>query len=178
MDLPSPLEITCIVLAIGAVGYIGAEMFDMQVKMRMRPTKFDVSYTPDDPLIVAAAEKSRATLPQFEELLKLYPQFSSLALGPIGPNGEVTPVLVKGKLADGSGYIVRKARTEKGQTIEEGEEFTAKTGDIVDWIVYESKKRDRIHGGFTLRAVVNIARRDEVYIPAHALAQERKFISE
>jgi len=178
MVLPSPIEITCILLAIGGIGWITAEMFDVQIKTRMPPVRFDVSYTPDDPLIVAAAEKARATLPQFEELLKLYPRFSSLALGPIGVNGEVTPVLVKGKLADGSGYVVRKARTENGQTIEEGEEFTAKISDIVDWIVYESKKRDRIHGGYTLRAVMDIARRDEVYIPRHALEREKKFISE
>ena len=172
-----PWEMALVMLAILAVGFIAYEMFNMGVATAPND-KFDVDITPSDPLIVAAAEKARATLHRFDALLLQYPKFSSLALGPIGDNGKINPALVRGR-TEGGGYLVRRARTgAEGKTVEEGDEFEVQPAEIVDWIVYESERKERIHGGFTLRAVMDIARRDGVYIPKHALLQEQKFVTE
>lgn len=137
--------------------------------------KFWVHFQPDDPLIVAAAAKARANLARFDALREQYPRYSSLALGPIREDGDTTPTLVRQKVADG--YVVCRARNqEDGTAVEEGEPFTARTEDIVDWIVFESPQKDRIHGGYTLRAVMEIAERDGQSIPAHARRQFEKFV--
>ncbi len=172
----SPLEITFVVLSVVVTGWIGVEMLSMHAQT-MTPKKFNVDVTPDDPLVLKAMEQARATLPRFDELMQKYPQFSSLVLGPVRADGGVNPVLVQAKTADG--YIVRRAvNTPKGGAIASGDEFNIKNAEVIDWMVYESQKRDRIHGGFTLRAVTEIARRDGVPIPPHVLKQEKKFVTE
>lgn len=162
------------VLAILAAIYMAREAFIMW-RSSTGKKKFWVRFLSNDPLIAAAAEKARDTLPLFEELRTKYPRYASLALGPIKEDGDTLPVLIRRKT--GEGYIVRRARNEKdGYAVEEGEEFAVKTADIVDWIVYESEKKDRIYGGFTLRAVVDIAERDGVPVPPHAKRQFEKFV--
>lgn len=173
--MSDPLELALVMLSVLAAGFIAFEMFKMGVATAPAD-KFGVEFSPDDPLILEAADKARATLPRFDALLLQYPRFSSLSLGPIGPGGTVTPALVKGRGADGS-YIVRRARTfSDGTTVEDGDEFSCTAADIVDWMVYDNKFRDHIYGGFILRALLQIARRDGVYIPKHALRQEKKFV--
>lgn len=136
---------------------------------------FRIEFSPDDPLMKAAAEKARATLPEFEKLQQEYPHHASLALGPIGPKGQMTPVLLRGRAADG--YLVKRARNRAdGSAAEYGPEFVCRVPDIVDWIVFESEKKDRVHGGFTMRALLAIARRDGKELPPHVLEQEKKFV--
>lgn len=162
------------VLAILAAAYMLREAYVLW-RGSTGKRKFWVHFQPDDPLIVAAAAKARANLARFDALREQYPRYSSLALGPIREDGDTTPVLVREKI--GAGYVVCRARNqEDGTAVEEGEPFTARTEDIVDWIVFESPQKDRIHGGYTLRAVVDIAERDGQAIPPHARRQFEKFV--
>ncbi len=162
------------ILAIFVALFFIREHFMLWKGSRQRQ-EFWVPFEPDDPFIIAGAEKARSLLPLFDTLREKYPHYSSLALGPIRKDGDTTPVLVRRKVAEG--YIVCRAENKKdGTATATGEEFLAKTEDIVDWIVYESEKKDRIYGGYTLRAVVEIAKRDGVYIPVPARRQFAKFI--
>lgn len=162
------------VLAILAAAYMLREAFVLR-RASAGKRKFWVHFQPDDPLIVAAAAKARANLARFDALREQYPRYSSLALGPIREDGDTTPVLVKEKVSDG--YLVCRARNqEDGTAVAEGESFVARTDDIVDWIVFENPQKDRIHGGYTLRAVVDIAERDGQPIPPNARRQFEKFV--
>ncbi|MCC7037965.1 MAG: DUF2314 domain-containing protein [Alphaproteobacteria bacterium] len=162
------------ILAILVALFLIREHFVLWSSSRQR-SKLWVQFKPDDPLMIAAAEKARTLLPLFDTLREKYPRYSSLALGPIREDGDTTPALVRRKVDDG--YIVCRAENRKdGTAVETGEEFLVKTEDIVDWIVYESEKKDRIYGGYTLRAVVEIAERDGFFVPAPARRQFEKFI--
>ncbi len=170
----SSYTVIFLLLAACAILYILRDA--MLMKRALTPREMWVRFEADDPLMLAAAEKARATLADFDMLREKFPHYASLALGPLGANGDMNPVLVRGRT--GEGYLVRRARNNpQGYATEEGPEFACKAEDIVDWIVYESIKKDRIHGGFTLRAVVDIARRDRVPIPPHVLKQEEKFVT-
>ena len=162
------------ILALLAAVFFAREYFVLRKGEKQR-RKLWVQFKADDPLILAAAEKARSLLPLFDTLREKYPRYSSLALGPIRDDGDTTPALVRRKVDEG--YIVCRAENKKdGTAVETGDEFLAKTGDIVDWIVYESEKKDRIYGGYTLRAVVEIAERDGFFVPTHARRQFEKFI--
>ncbi|MDF3025017.1 MAG: hypothetical protein K0R10_2378 [Alphaproteobacteria bacterium] len=162
------------ILAIAVALFLIREHFLLWKGSKQRRQLW-VQFKPDDPLILAAAEKARALLPLFDSLREKYPRFSSLALGPIQEDGDTTPVLVRRKVPEG--YMVCRAKNKKdGTATEVGEEFLAKTEDIVDWIVYESEKKDRIYGGYTLRAVVEIAERDGFHVPPPARRQFEKFV--
>ncbi|MDI1228411.1 MAG: hypothetical protein PSY14_12070 [bacterium] len=164
------------ILAILAALFLVREHFVLWQSARKR-SRFWVNFLPDDPILVAAAEKARATLPAFDALREQYPRYASLALGPIREDGDTTPALVREKLADG--YIVCHAQNKKdGTAVEKGEPFTVRTEDIVDWIVYENEQKERIHGGYTLRAVVEIAERNGQVIPPFARRQFEKFVKD
>ena len=172
----SPMEITFVLLSLIICGWIVVELVSLQAQTNGRP-QFKIDIKPDDPLVIEAMQKARATLPRFEELRAKYPQFSSLVMGPVREDGGVNPVLVQSKTADG--YIVRRAVNQPGGGAKvDGDAFEIKNEDIIDWMVYESVKRNRIHGAYTLRAVTAIARRDGIAIPAHVLKQEKKFVIE
>ncbi len=170
----SPLEMTFAILSVVVTGWIGFEMLTMHAKTTGRP-QFRVDINPEDPLMLEAMQKARDALPRFEELRAKYPQFSSLVMGPVREDGGVNPVLVQSKTD--TGYIVRRAINQPGGGAKvDGDAFEIKTDDIIDWMVYESQRRNRIHGAYTLRAVTAIARRDGVTIPTHVLKQEKKFV--
>ncbi len=171
--MPS-IGVVLTILAVLAAIYMLHESF-MLWRGTTRKRRFWVQFKPDDPLLLKAVDRARETLHVFDALREKYPRYSSLALGPIQEDGDTLPVLVCRKVPEG--YVVQRARNQKeGYATPEGEEFTATPADIVDWIVYESEKKDRIYGGYTLRAVVDIAERDGLPIPPHARRQFEKFV--
>lgn len=164
------------ILAVLAALFLVREHFVLWQGARKR-SRFWVNFQPDDPILVAASAKARDTLPAFDALREKYPRYASLALGPIREDGDTTPALVREKVAEG--YIVCHARNQKdGTAVETGEPFTARKEDIVDWIVYESEQKDRIYGGYTLRAVMEIAERNGQVIPPFARRQFEKFVKD
>ncbi|HYD19474.1 MAG TPA: hypothetical protein VEF76_13445 [Patescibacteria group bacterium] len=156
--------------------YLARDAITMRVSDKPKK-EFWVNPDPNDPLMLAAVDKARATLPRFDALRAQYPRSSSLALGPLSQEGDMTPALVEEQTA--TGYLVRRAKNdETGVAVAEGEAFAVTPADIVDWIVYESEKKDRIHGGYTIRAVAAMADRDGIKIPVRSLLQLRKFVED
>ena len=129
-----------------------------------RPEFPPLQTSPDDPLMLEAMAKGKATTGQFLELLRAPRQHALVKLHFVSNSNqvehlwaEVLEVLSDQELGV---QLVTPPVTHTGQL---DRLYRCKVEDIEDWQVRDS--HGKLHGGFTQRAMFAIARRDGVTLP-------------
>ena len=138
------------------------------------PTFPPLETDPDDPLLLAAIEKARATLSAFRELFEKYPEdvFVKLLFESNTGTIEHLAAHVEGIKGDQlQVQIVTPPVTHKGQL---DRNYVCTFDDLEDWQVTDFE--GNIYGGFTQRAMFEIARREGVELPQELREMELKYV--
>lgn len=136
-----------------------------------RPEFMPLLTNPDDPLLKAAMDNAKNTLADFIDLFDKYPHNASIKLKFIS-NTDQTEYLwaeVKAKHDEESFAVilVTPPVTHRGHL---DRNIICRNSDIVDWVISDNSKR--IYGGFTERAMFDIARMKN--IPLSKKLRERQ----
>jgi uncharacterized protein YegJ (DUF2314 family) len=159
-----------ILLAVGVVVGIW-----LVVRWRSpRPDFPPLNTSPDDPLMVEALAKAKASIDQFLNLARA-PKDSALVKLRFVSNSnqvehlwaEVLEVLSDKELG------VRLATPPVTHTGHLDRLYRCDIDDIEDWQVRDA--HGKVHGGFSQRAMFAIARRDGVKLPRKLLAHEHEY---
>lgn len=128
-----------------------------------RPQYPPLATEPDDPLLLEARERARATIPRFRELLAAHPGDGILKLRFVSNADQVEYLWAEVLQVTPSGYDVRLITppvTHSG-TLERLRSCI--DDEIEDWEVTDADGRH--HGAYSQRAMFAIARRDGVGLP-------------
>lgn len=129
---------------------------------------------PDDPLMIEAEEKAKATLPQFFELYEKFPENALVKLFFVSNTDQVEHLWaeVLGREGEDSLKVrlVTPPVTHKG-TIERL--YTCTIADLEDWAVQDDG--NRIYGGFSERAMFKIAEKQGIRLPKKLMARKDQY---
>lgn len=128
-----------------------------------RPPYPPLGTDPDDPLMLAAMERAQATLDRFRALHARWPEDAFVKLRFVSSSGEVEHLAAHVEAWEGerlSVLLVTPPVTHEGR-VERLREIGP--DEIEDWQVTAAD--GTIHGGFTQRAMFEIARREDVELP-------------
>ncbi|WP_018607510.1 DUF2314 domain-containing protein [Uliginosibacterium gangwonense] len=132
---------------------------------------------PDDPLMQDAFAQARATLEQFRTLLgaphkhalvKLRFSSDSEQVEHIWADVLAQPVADELEISIATAPVSHKGRFER--------RCTCRLDEIEDWQLTDMQ--DKIHGGFSQRAMFAIARRDGLTLPRSLQALEKHYASQ
>jgi uncharacterized protein YegJ (DUF2314 family) len=139
-----------------------------------RPDFPPLNTAPDDPLLLKAVEKAKATLDEFKRLLKEPKKDALVKIRFVSSSNqvehlwaEVLEVLGENELGV---RLVTPPVTHSGQL---DRLWRCSYEDVEDWQVRDAV--GRVHGGFTQRAMFAIARREGVKLPKELLDQEKEY---
>lgn len=138
-----------------------------------RPQYPPLATEPDDPLLLEARERARASIPRFRELLAAHPGNGILKLRFVSNSDQVEYLWAEVLAVTPSGYDVRLITppvTHSG-TLERLRSCT--DDEIEDWQVTDAAGKH--HGAFSQRAMFAIARRDGVELPRKLREIEREY---
>lgn len=139
-----------------------------------RPEFPPLNTSPDDPLMLEALAKAKATIRQFLALLRAPYQNALVKLLFVSSTKQVEHLWaeVQSVVSDTEldVLLVTPPVTHSGPL---ERRYICKVADIEDWHVRD--QAGKVHGGFTQRAMFAIARRDGVRLPKQLLAQEREY---
>jgi uncharacterized protein YegJ (DUF2314 family) len=139
-----------------------------------RPEFPPLNTAPDDPLMVEAAAKAKASIRDFVALLQAPYENALVKLYFVSSSQRVEHLWaeVQGVVSDTEldVLLVTPPVTHSGPL---ERRYICKIADIEDWQVRD--RAGKIHGGFTQRAMFAIARRDGVRLPKKLLEQEREY---
>ncbi len=142
-----------------------------------RPEFPPLETVPDDPLLLAAQEKARAGLPQFQDLFAKYPQNALVKLRFVSNSDNVEHLWAEVKnQVSGSEYdvlLVTPPVTHSGRL---ERRYVCATDDIEDWQI--TTDDGDILGGFTQRAMFEIARRDGVKLSNKLQKIEKLYVDD
>lgn len=159
-----------ILLAVGVV--VAVWLF---VRWRSpRPDFPPLSTSPDDPLIVEALAKAKATTDQFLALVRAPKESALVKLYFVSNSNqvehlwaEVLDVLGEKELGV---RLVTPPVTHSGQL---ERLYRCNIDDVEDWQVRDAQ--GKVHGGFSQRAMFAIARRDGIKLPRKLLEVEHEY---
>ena len=155
-------------VAIGAVAWL-------YVRWRSpRPEFPPLRTSPDDPLMLEALAKARATLGEFLSLVHAPGESAHVKLYFVSNSNQVehvwAEVLSVPNDEELEVRLVTPPVTHSGQL---ERLYHCKLSDIEDWQVRDVQ--GRIHGGFSQRAMFAIARRDGIKLPKKLLEDEKEY---
>lgn len=129
---------------------------------------------PDDPLLLEAMEKAKATFSEFRELFEKYPEDAFIKLLFESNTGTVEHLGAHVESINGDDLhvlLVTPPITHKGHL---DRKFFTTFDDLEDWQVTDIE--GNIYGGFTQRAMFEIARRQGVELPEELREMEFKYV--
>ena len=139
-----------------------------------RPDFPPLPTSPDDPLLLDALSKARASLDDFTRLLREPRQHALVKIRFVSSSNEVehlwAEVLELLSETELGVRLVTPPVTHSGQL---DRLWRCTFDDIEDWQVRDAT--GRVHGGFSQRAMFAIARRDGVKLPRKLLEQEKEY---
>ena len=138
-----------------------------------RPEYPPLGTDPDDPLMLAAMERAQATLDRFRALQARWPEDAFVKLRFVSSAGEVEHLAAHVERMEGdrlSVLLVTPPVTHTGR-LERTREIGI--GEVEDWQVTEPD--GTIHGGFTQRAMFQIARREGIELPDELARLEHQY---
>jgi uncharacterized protein YegJ (DUF2314 family) len=139
-----------------------------------RPDFPPMQTSPDDPFMLQAQQKAKASIPQFLNLLRQPKDSALIKLHFVSDTGEVELLWaeVKEVLSDRELGVemVTPPVTHAGKL---DRFYRCKIEDVEDWQVRDTQ--GKLFGGFTQRAMFAIARRDGVKLPKRLLELERSY---
>jgi uncharacterized protein YegJ (DUF2314 family) len=139
-----------------------------------RPEFPPLNTSPDDPLMIDALSKAKASLPDFLKFLKEPYENALVKLYFLSNTNQVEHLWaeVQSVVSDTELDIllVTPPVSHSGPL---DRRYICKLDDIEDWQVRDMS--GKVHGGFSQRAMFAIARRDGVKLPKKLLAQEREY---
>jgi len=153
---------------------IGAGLWLYMRVISPRPEFPPLHTSPDDPLLIEAMSKARASLPQFLSLARQPNQGALVKLHFVSSSdavehlwAEVLNVVSDTELDI---RLITPPVTHSGHL---DRRYTCTTEDVEDWQVRDAS--GKLYGGFTQRAMFAIARRDGVELPRKLRQQERLY---
>jgi uncharacterized protein YegJ (DUF2314 family) len=139
-----------------------------------RPQFPPLSTSPDDPLMVEALAKAKASLDEFRRLLKGPKQDALIKLRFVSNSNEVEHLWAEALEVLGENELgVRLITPPVTHSGPLDRLWRCTFDDVEDWQVRDAS--GRVHGGFTQRAMFAIARREGVKLPKKLLEQEKEY---
>ena len=161
-------------IAIAVILLVAAAAW-LIVRLRSpRPEFAPLPTAADDPLLLAAMERARASRGEFLGRLRQPREHALVKLHFVSNSQQVehlwAEVLQLISDAELEVRLVTPPVTHSGHL---DRVYRCQLDDIEDWQVLDAD--GTVHGGFTQRAMFAIARRDGVTLPPDLLAQERNY---
>lgn len=139
-----------------------------------RPDFPPLPTAPDDPLLLEALSKARASLDDFKRLLREPKDHALVKIRFVSSSNQVehlwAEVLEVISDTELGVRLVTPPVTHSGQL---DRLWRCTFDDVEDWQVRDAS--GRVHGGFSQRAMFAIARRDGVKLPRKLLEQEQEY---
>lgn len=139
-----------------------------------RPDFQPLPTSPDDPLLLDALSKAKASLDDFKRLLREPRQDALVKVRFVSSSNEVEHLWAEVLELLGDTELgvrlVTPPVTHSGQL---DRLWRCTFDDIEDWQIRDAD--GRVHGGFSQRAMFAIARRDGVKLPRKLLEQEKEY---
>ena len=139
-----------------------------------RPDFPPLPTAPDDPLLLEALSKAKASLDDFKRLLREPREHALVKVRFVSSSNEVEHLWAEVLELPGENELgvrlVTPPVTHSGQL---DRLWRCTFEDIEDWQVRDAT--GRVHGGFSQRAMFAIARRDGVKLPRELLEQEKEY---
>lgn len=139
-----------------------------------RPDFQPLPTSPDDPLLLDALSKAKASLDDFKRLLGEPRQHALVKVRFVSSSNQVehlwAEVLELVSETELGVRLVTPPVTHSGQL---DRLWRCTFDDIEDWQIRDAT--GRVHGGFSQRAMFAIARRDGVKLPRELLDQEKEY---
>ncbi len=129
---------------------------------------------PDDPLLLEAMEKAKSTFSEFRELFEKYPEDAFVKLYFESNSGTVEHLGAHVESIEGNELkvlLITPPVTHKGQL---DRSYVCKFNDLEDWQVTDIE--GNIYGGYTQRAMFEIAKRESVELPKELMEMESKYV--
>jgi len=129
---------------------------------------------PDDPLLLEAMDQAKSTLPEFQELFEKYPDDAFVKLLFVSNTGVVEHLGAHVESINGEDVgvlLITPPVTHKGHL---DRSYICSFDDLEDWQVTDVE--GNIYGGFTQRAMFEIARQQGVELPEALKEMEQKYV--
>lgn len=129
---------------------------------------------PEDPLLLEAMEKAKSTFCEFKELFEKYPEDAFVKLYFESNSGTVEHLGAHVESIEGNELkvlLITPPVTHKGQL---DRSYVCKFDDLEDWQVTDVE--GNIYGGYTQRAMFEIAKRESVELPKELMEMESKYV--
>ena len=139
-----------------------------------RPDFPPLNTAPDDPLLLEAVEKAKASLGEFRWLLNEPKQDALVKIRFVSSSNQVEHLWAEVLEMLGENELgVRLVTPPVTHTGQLERLWRCSFDDVEDWQIRDAA--GRVHGGFTQRAMFAIARRDGVKLPKELLEQEKEY---
>lgn len=129
---------------------------------------------PDDPLLKSASQQAQETLSHFFDLYKKFPEDALVKLHFVSNTDQVEYLWAEVVEQDNDQQLqvrlVTPPVTHKGEL---DRLYTCEMKDIEDWAIKDDE--NRIYGGFTERAMFEIAERDGIKLPKKLLERKSQY---
>jgi len=159
-------------IAVGVLCAVGVWLF-LRWKSP-RPEFPPLQTSPDDPLMVDALAKAKASVSRFLELARAPQQHALVKLYFVSNSNQVEHLWAEVlEIVSESELRVRLVTPPVTHSGHLERLYQCSTEDIEDWQVRDSQ--GKIHGGFSQRAMFAIARRDGVKLPKKLLQHEAEY---
>jgi uncharacterized protein YegJ (DUF2314 family) len=161
------------VLVFAAIAFaVGVYMF---ARWRSpRPEFPPLQTNPDDPLLLKAMADAKASLPEFLSLARARPDTGLVKLYFVSSSNQVEYLWAEVlEVVNDDELKVRLVTPPVTHSGELDRLYICQFSEIEDWQVRDGD--DKIHGGFTQRAMFAIARRDGVILPKKLRELEREY---
>jgi len=158
-----------------AVGVLCAAVVWLFLRWRSpRPEFPPLQTSPEDPLVVDALAKAKASLGRFLELARAPRQHALVKLYFVSNSNQVEHLWAEVlEIVSESELRVRLVTPPVTHAGHLERLYQCSTEDIQDWQVRDGQ--GKIHGGFSQRAMFAIARRDGVKLPKKLLQHEAEY---
>lgn len=139
-----------------------------------RPDFEPLTTSPDDPLMVDALAKAKATVNQFLKLIRAPKESALVKLYFLSNSNEVEHLWAEVlEVLDDAELGVRLVTPPVTHSGELDRLYRCNVADIEDWQVRDAQ--GKVHGGFSQRAMFAIARRDGIKLPRKLLDVEHEY---
>lgn len=139
-----------------------------------RPEFPPLNTAPDDPLMLDALEKAKASMSDFKRLLREPRQNALVKVRFVGSSNQVEHLWAEVLEVLGDNELGVRLITPPVTHSEQLDRlWRCSYEDVEDWQIRDAG--GRVHGGFSQRAMFAIARREGVKLPKKLLEQEKEY---
>lgn len=138
-----------------------------------RPKFPPLNISNDDPIMAQAIKEAKDTIGDFLVLFKQYPNSARVKVPFTTSDGQTEFLWSNVKAVDGTNvsvFLMTPPVTHTGQ-VDRNQVY--QLTDIVDWTI--SREKDKIEGGYSMRAMFKIARDKWGALPDELLKEEKKY---